>query len=222
MYEYIMKNKRATYALDKVNGIETFENTKNINEIIITTNNLDQMNILYNKYCNGLEEELSKYKNNYKKALIYVGIYSLLSIVFSLHYISFGLGMTYPLIKTIVFSIQETKTRKNYNKKLSIINETIEKEERYLEFLKETDEKIEIKEAQEKIELETSEEVRKLSDQLILIEFVLQNKKELKILYKFNLLEKVLGEELTDENIEYIKFLLSKKKENNKVKQLKK
>lgn len=220
MYEYITKNKRATYALDNVNGIETFENTKNINEIIITTNNIEQMNMLYDKYCNELDEKLYKYKNDYKKVLIYVGIYLLLSVMFSPHYISFGIGMTYPLVKTIIFSIQENKTKRNYNKKINLIEESISTEERYLKFLKETDEKIEIKENQDKIELETSEEVSFLISQIHLNDFVEINYNKLQKIYKANALEIALRDNLTKEEIDYVESLLTKRK--TKVKQLKK
>ncbi len=220
MYEYILKNKRATYALDNINGLETFENTKNVNEIIITKNNLEQMKNIYDNIEANYNNEISDLKQKYKKIILWVIIYSILSLIFKIPYYALALTMTIPVSKTIINLIKENKIKKKYTNTLNNINNAIVEESNKLEFLKNTDKKIEIKENQEKIVLETSPEVELLISKIVVDAFVYENSKNLKILYKENLLEETLQETFTPEEIDYIKSLFAKEK--NKVKQLKK
>ena len=222
MFEYILKNSRNTYALDQNEGLKSFENTKNIDEILKTYNNIEEMELIHTVVNNQYDEKLTEIKRKYKKVVLWVIIYSLLAVIFKLPYQVVMLVMTIPMVKTLVFSVKENKLKKQYEQKLSTIEKEIEEENKKLEYLKKTDTKIEIKSEQPKVILERSDEVEFLYSKLSCIDLVLRSKKELKKLDKAGLLYYALIDSLSKEEIEYIRFLLNKPKENNKVKQLKK
>lgn len=222
MYEYILKNKKATYAYDIEEGIKNFENTKNIDKILETYNNLEKIDKLYSVVDSQYDEELNKFKNDYKKITLSLVIYLFICLVIKIPYYGSLAGMLIPLSRTLILNLKESKMRKHYNQKLNILENTKNEEKEKLNFLKETDEKVEIKTQQEKIELKQSEEIEFLFNKIYLIDFVKENRKNLKTLYKANLLDETLNETFSKKEIEYIKVLLNNKKENSKVKQLKK
>ena len=225
MYEHILKNKHKTYAFDPVNGNVSFENTKNINEIIKSYNNLEEMEKLYENVENEYDTEILEIQKNYKSILKTFIICAIIGIIFNLSF-SYILGVSIiPLVRSTITKIEEIKVKKQYTKKITILSNSINEEKEKIDNLKKTDEKVIVECEQPKIELKKSEEIDFLTSKLNLIDFVSIRKKELKKLYKQNLLDEILNNTLTEKEIEFVKFLITNKKiktEKNNVKQLKK
>lgn len=219
MYEHILKNKHKTYAFDPKNGIVSFENTKNINEIIKTQNSLEELKAIYKVIEEEYNTKISEIQKFYKKILIIAVVSSIFGILLHLPF-SFMLGITLAILKN--FSVKyakESKIKKLYTKKLTMISNSIEEENQKLNNLNKTDEKVVVECEQPKIVLNRSDEIEFLYDKLSLIDFVSINKSNLKRLYKEDLLEETLEKGLSEKEIEFIKSLLCNK---NKIKQLKK
>ena len=225
MYEYILKNKHKTYAFDPKKGNVSFENTKNINEIIKTYNNLEELDNIYKLVENKYEDEIAQIQTNYKSLLINFIICAIVGMIFGLPF-SYVIGVSViPIIRFSITKTNELKMKKRYTKKLTMLSDYINQENEKLNNLKETDEQVIVECEQPKVELKKNEDIAFLNSKLRLIDLVSIRRKELKKLYKENLLDEILNNTLSEKEIEYVKFLISNKKikkENNKVKQLKK
>jgi len=224
MFEYILKNKRATYAFDDKIGLKTFENTQNIDDIIKTNNNIEQLELLYSTLEQQYEDEKINIKSGKKDFIIGTIILVIMRILFLTPISFLPICAIFLFIKRkyIISMLNEKKSDKKYMELLDFLNENLIIEKEALRLLKLTDKKVVIEKEQPKIELDNSKKLDNLYSKLEIIELYLENKSNLELLYKTNNLEQTICNYLTQEEIEFITFLIAENLNTKKSEKIKK
>lgn len=232
MFEYFLKKNNKTFAYDNKSELKEFVTTKNIENILTTSNNIEEIeNILSNtneEYkSKKILTKIDKIDSIIATILIIIG-----TIIFSASNLLLLTGILLFLISngiTIASIINDKKIDQAYNINLDVLVKELTIENEKLNELKKKDEIDNNHVITHKIYINKSERIKNLYKKLELINFFIENDTKLIRLYKSDILNFELQKNFSIDDIIFITFLIEQeinnkqqiKKEQQKIKTIK-
>ena len=217
MFEYFLKKNNKTFAYDTSDGLKEFNTTNNIEDILITSNNIEEIENILTDFKKEYESKKLLIQSEKIDSIIATILILFGTVIFSASNILLTTGILLFIISngiTIKSIINKKKLNKAYDMNLKELVKEFTIENEKLDELKKKDQIVNSQTITPKIYIDRSKKTEKLYRKLELINFFTENNAKLIKLYKSDILNLVLQDKFNIDDIVFITFLIEQQINN--------